>query len=93
MMAVQTTAAETPMPMRLRVSHGRGSGAIHGGSGGRGGSGGTGGGEGGAGSEGGGAGGCGASGGRGGAGGGEGGESGSHEQLTMGEAQSTYVET
>jgi hypothetical protein len=90
MAAVAMIARETPMPMRVRVSHGKGSGAIHGGSGGRGGRGGTGGGEGGAGSEGGGAGGCGGSGGR---GGGEGGESGSQEQLTMGESQSTYVKT
>ena len=78
------------MPMWVSVSHGTGIGAIHGDPGGLGGRGGTGGGEGGAGSEGGGAGGSGACGGRGGS---EGGDSGSHEHLTMGEAQSTYVTT
>ena len=87
---MEAMKTKTPMPMRERVSQGKGSVTIHGGSGGRGVCGGTGGGEGGAGGEGGGAGGCGGSGGR---GGGEGGESGSQEQLTKGEAQSTYVKT
>ena len=76
--------------MRVRVSHGKGTGTIHGGAGERGGLGGTAGGVGGAGGAGGRAGGRGGSGGR---GGGEGGAWGSQEQLTMGEAQSTYVTT
>ena len=76
--------------MRVRVSHGKGRGTTHGGAGERGGLGGTAGGVGGAGGAGGRAGGRGGSGGRGGC---EGGARGSQEQLTMGEAQSTYVTT
>ena len=84
---METMAAERPMPMRVSVNHGTGSGAIHGGSGGLGGRGGSGGGDGGEGREGGGPGGWGGCGGRGGSEGG--GLRSQEEQLTTGEAQRT----